>query len=414
MSRAVILMLALTVSLWGCAPLDEVVVPEDDASVGRMIDPPSATGAFAPGLAATNGEVLLTWWEPQPAPEDERTWRLMFARYDGAWSEPSVVAEGGEYFANWADVPSAIREPRGSLLAFWLAKTDSPTFAYSIYLARSQDDGATWEPLGKLNDDDTDTEHGFVSLVPEGDAVRAYWLDGRRMAEKGPMTIRSALIADEVGASELLDDRVCECCPTTAVATSEGSVVLYRNRDEDETREIYAVRRSVDGWSDPAAATADGWRIDGCPVNGPAIDARAGATAFAWFTGIPGAARVSVAFGSRDGSGFGAPIVVDDATPVGRVGLALDENGDALVSWLGVDGGDGVVRLRRVTAGGAMGEPLVLGRTSAGRPSGMPRLARLEDRVVVAWVEVFEGQQPVLRVRELRTTDVPATTGAAG
>jgi hypothetical protein len=397
------------ICLLGCTPVETELSQEAAAEVvvGRAIDPPSAVGAFAPGLTAANGEVLLTWWEPQAAAEGERRQRLMFARYDGAWSEPTVVTEGDDYFANWADVPAAVREPGGSLLAFWLAKTDSPTFAYSIFLGRSRDDGATWEPLGQLNDDDTHTEHGFVSLVPEESLVRAFWLDGRQMAEDGPMTVRTALIGDTIGASEQLDDRVCECCPTDAAATAEGSIVVYRNRDEDETREIYAVRRSASGWAEPRSVSSDGWQIAGCPVNGPAIDSRAGTTAVAWFTGIPDAARVSTAFWREDEGGFGPPLIVDDQAPVGRVGLALDANGDAFVSWLGVDGGDGVVQVRRVGADGALGEPLPLGRTSAGRPSGMPRLGRLEERLVVAWVEVFGNRQPVLRMRELPMTDVP-------
>jgi hypothetical protein len=407
LTRSGIVGLGVAISLVACARTEVVSEPDRSALAGRQIDPPAPAGAFGPGLSTADGEALLTWWEPLPAPEGERAHRLMFARYDGTWSEPSVVTQGDDYFANWADVPSAIREPRGSLLVFWLAKTDSPTFAYSIFLARSEDEGASWRPLGRLNDDDTHTEHGFVSLVPEGEAVRAFWLDGRQMADEGPMTVRSALITGEIGASELLDDRVCECCPTAAVATPEGSIVLYRNRSEDETREIYAVRRSSDGWSEPAPVTADGWQIQGCPVNGPAIDARGDATAFAWFTGIEGAVRVSAAFGSEDGSTFGRPVVVDDAGPVGRVGLVLDETGDALVSWLGVAGGEGVVRLRRLTAGGEAGEPLALGRTSAGRTSGVPRLGRLEDRLLVAWIEVAEGLPPEIRMRELRTSDVP-------
>ena len=120
---------------------------------------------FAPFLAADGDGALMTWWERLPDPEGERRHRLMFARYESGWSEPSVVTEGEEYFANWADVPSVVREPSGNLLAHWLAKTGSATYAYSIFLSRSIDGGATWQPLGKLNDDATDTEHGFVALL---------------------------------------------------------------------------------------------------------------------------------------------------------------------------------------------------------------------------------------------------------
>lgn len=371
------------------------------------VDPPAPPGSFAPSLVADGDGALLTWWERLPAPEGERHHRLMFSRYDVEWSAPTVVSEGEEYFANWADVPSVIREPSGSLLAHWLAKTGSETYAYSIYLSRSGDEGATWEVLGKLNDDTTDTEHGFVSMVREGDAVRAYWLDGRQMADGGPMSVRSALVTDTIGASDLLDDRVCECCPTDAVAMENGSLVVFRNRSEDEVREMHVVRHADGEWGESVPVSSDGWMIPGCPVNGPAIDAAGDRVAVAWFTGREGAPRVTVAFSSDLEAGVDASAVVDDATPLGRVGLVLDENAEALVSWLAVDGVEADLTLRRVAADGSMGEPLVVGRTSAGRSSGVPELVRVGDRLLVAWVEVMEGADPVLRMRQLPSAAVP-------
>lgn len=374
----------------------------------RQLDPPAAAGSFAPSLATGTDEVLLTWWERLEASAGERRHRLMFARFDGVWSEPSVVAQDGDFFANWADIPSVLREPSGSLLAHWLAKTAPSTFAYSIFLARSKDDGTTWQALGRLNDDDTETEHGFVSLVREGEGVRAYWLDGRLMAEGGPMTVRSAFISETAGASELLDERVCECCPTDAVETAEGSMMVFRNREMDETREIHAVTRSAGTWSDSVAITSDGWRIPGCPVNGPAIDFLEGSSAVAWFTAAESTPRVSVAF--RDGSepGFGAALVVDGDRPLGRVGMVLDSADEAIVSWLEIVGDEAELRLRRVRSDGSMGDPLVAGRTAASRASGMPQLVRQGGDLYLAWVEIVEEMPSRIRMRAVAAVTVPA------
>ncbi len=373
------------------------------------IDPPAPEGSFAPRLAASERELLLTWWEPVGEPEATGH-RLMFSRYDGEWSAPSVVVADRDVFANWADVPSVVREPSGDLLAHWLEKTAAATFAYSIVLARSSDDGASWVELGRLNDDDTDTEHGFVSLVPEDGAVRAFWLDGRGMVDEGPMTVRTARIGASIGESELVDERVCECCPTDAVATSEGAIVVYRDRSEDETREIYSVRRGNDGWSAPAAVTDDGWTIAGCPVNGPAIDHRDGRTAVAWFTGADGAPQVSARFGLTPEAG--RPIVIDDAGPVGRVGLTLDADGSAIVSWLAVVDDEAELRLRRLSPDGRVGEALALGRTSGSRASGVPQLGRMGGRLVAAWVEVSEGVESRIRVRQVPSALVPGVSAA--
>lgn len=79
--------------------------------------------------------------------------------------------------------------------------------------------------------DGTDTEHGFASLfqVP-GAGLGLVWLDGRatgmqdEAGEFGAMTLRAA-VSDQKGqqkAEALIDDRVCDCCPTTAAVTDDG------------------------------------------------------------------------------------------------------------------------------------------------------------------------------------------------
>lgn len=405
---AVAVATALATTAAGCRRADQPAeTAEATALTIRSLDPPAAPGAFAPRIAVEADGLLMTWWEPVKPKEKGRQHRLMFASHqESGWSEPTVVTEGADYFANWADIPSVIREPTGSLLAHWLAKTAEETYAYSIFLARSHDDGRTWAELGKLNDDETDTEHGFVSFVREGNAVRAYWLDGRLMAEDGPMTVRSALVTETIGASELLDERVCECCPTDAVATSNGSIVAYRNRDEDEIREMYAVYRADDGWSEPSALTGDGWMIPGCPVNGPAIDHRDGLTALAWFTAADNKPRVAVGF-SRDKSAM-SPIVVDDGRPLGRVGLVLDSGGDAVVSWLSVAGDGAELRLRKVARSGARSESMVLAHTSGARASGIPQLERQGDLFLVSWVEVLASTPSQIRLSEIPAALLPS------
>ena len=52
--------------------------------------------------------------------------RFRFAtRRDNRWTEPVTIAEGDRFFANWADVPSVVRLPDGSIVAHWL-QTSGP------------------------------------------------------------------------------------------------------------------------------------------------------------------------------------------------------------------------------------------------------------------------------------------------
>ena len=178
----------------------------------------------------------------------------------------------------------------------------------------------------------------------------------------------------------------CDCCQVAATVAASGPVVAYRDRTDDEIRDI-AVVRQVDGkWTAPSIVHADGWHIEACPVNGPALASRGDTVAIAWFTGAQDTARVRVAFSTDGGQRFAAPVRVDGGTPAGRVGITLDENGDAIVSWLErVPPEDAEVRVRRVARSGAMGVPLTISRTKAARASGFPRIVRRGDTLVAAW-----------------------------
>jgi hypothetical protein len=202
------------------------------------------------------------------------------------------------------------------------------------------------------------------------------------------MSMQSVSVASTgaLGAEQPVDLRTCDCCQVAATVAVSGPVVAYRDRTEDEIRDI-AVVRLVDGkWTRPTIVHADAWHIEACPVNGPALAARGDTVAIAWFTGAQDTARVRVAFSLDGGERFAPPVRVDGGAPAGRVGISLDESGDALVSWLErVPPEDAEVRVRRVARSGELGAPVTISRTKAARASGFPRIVRRGDALVAAW-----------------------------
>jgi hypothetical protein len=371
------------------------------AASPRPVDPPAADGALAPWLATTaDGALLLSWLEPRSGGSEDG-YRLRMARFDGrAWGEPATIAEDRPFLANWADVPSVTDVRSGLLYAQWLERPDPDAGGYDAIVARSTDDGETWAVIGPLHDDDTPTEHGFVSLVPEAGGVRAFWLDGREMDVEaaieagravhgiGAMTLRTALVTTHVGPDSVLDDRVCECCPTSAAITRNGAILVYRDRGDDERRDIAVLRRTTEGWSPRAHVHDDGWTIRACPVNGPAVAARGSDVAVAWFTGADGRPRVSVAFSSDAGATFETSVELDADAPVGRVDCALDAEGDAIVTWLGGGAEAGALHLRRLHRDGRESAPVTVAVPGGGRPVGMPRVAMIDERLaLVVWTE---------------------------
>ncbi len=399
-----------------------------DTYVAASIDPPAAPGALAPQLGETVDGVVATWLEPTATDEH----RLRFARWQrGAWSAPVTIVAGPKIVANWADVPAVAQSGDGTLVAHWAERSGAEPYAYDAVVARSVDGGATWTRLGPLHDDRTETEHGFVSLVGERDGVRAFWLDGRETAHQGAMSLRTARVGAAITAGEVVDDRVCDCCSTAAAIASTGAVVAYRDRTADEVRDIRAARRDGERWMSASTVHADGWNVPGCPVNGPAMAARERRVVVAWYTYAESTHRVKLAFSDDAGVTFGAPVEIDGPrgprAPLGRVGVALDDDGSAIVSWVASEREDAAVLLRRVTAAGAAGGELRIGRTIAGRDGGFPRLARDGDGLVVMWNDgpaaprlravrvpltalpgVVPGAPPAAAVRPLITTGVAA------
>ncbi len=362
------------------------------------LDPPAADGAQEPSLSAmSDGRVLMSWTEPSGAGFAVRT----AIGNAAGWSEPRTVVEADDLFVNWADFPSAASLPDGTLAAHWLQQNGTSSYAYDVNIALSGDDGRSWGKTLVPHRDGTQRQHGFVTLLPVSpDRLMTFWLDGRNYdttdsfaggdSASDSMELRVASITSdgEMSDETLLDTRTCTCCQTSAVVTDGGTVlVAYRDRTEDEIRDISVLRMKDGVSSEPTGVNADGWRIAGCPVNGPAIDASDGRAAVAWFTAAEGLAKVNVAFSDDDGQSFGDAIGIDQGAPAGRVDVLQLGDGSALVSWLELTAvGEALYACRAVPDAGC-GRPKVITISRGGRTIGFPQMALGADGVYIAWTE---------------------------
>jgi hypothetical protein len=244
-----------------------------------------------------------------------------------------------------------------------------------------------------------------VALVPGGDGVvDLAWLDGGAMVDSaGSMAVRGARLGADgtvVGESSI-DDRTCECCQVAMARAAAGLVVVYRDRSADEVRDI-AVAREIGGrWSPPAIVAADDWVWRACPVNGPAIAARADTVAVVWYTAAGGKPRVKAALSADGGTRFGPPVVIDEGNPLGRVQVVLAEAGPVVI-WLEGQGDAGRWRARRLERSGAVGAPLTIGHTRGARDAGFPRAALLGSELFVSWTDPGPTRADSSRVRVSR------------
>jgi len=369
---------------------------------------PAAHGARFPNLAsASDGQtVVMSWLEPGA----DGDFRLRYAEWQRrqSWGAPIEVASGKDWFINWADFPSVVPANGGPWAAHWLQQKPGSVYAYDVMTRLSADGGRTWSEPHSPHDDGTATEHGFVSIANSGGRPYGVWLDGRKTlgeghdhaagnhaAAAGAMTLRGAVLTPEgaIDGSEI-DTRVCDCCQTDLAVSGDALLVVYRNRSEDETRDIQAARL-VDGvWTPPVTVHADGWRIDACPVNGPAVAAHGSEVAVAWFT-APDQPRVRLAFSADGGRSFGPPLEVANGKVVGRVDVVLLQDGRAVVSWLAETAHGAVIRAQPYDHAGATDAARDIATSNVARSSGFPQMVKVPGGLLFAWTE--SGPTPAVR-----------------
>ena len=354
------------------------------------IGSPSGAGAAEPFLfAMREGGLLLSWLEPA---SNAKETALRFATYRGGrWSEARTIVQRADFFVNWADFPSVVEDAKGTLFAHWLQKSGSDVYAYDVRIATSKDGGRTWSASLLLNRDGKKGEHGFATLVPlPAGGVAATWLDGRNMVEgkeEGEMTIRYATLdgGGALRADLQLDARTCECCTTGMTLAGGRPVIAYRDRSADEVRDVAVVRETAKGWTSPRLLRADGWKIAGCPVNGPQLDARGARVVAAWFTGANEQGKVYVSFSDDAGATFGPALAIDDGKPVGRVDVVMTGADAAMVTWLEQTASGAELRARRVPRNGKAGPSFKLAESTAARGAGFARAAVVGQDIYVAW-----------------------------
>lgn len=367
--------------------------------VARTLTSPAPRGASTPRLAPGPGDALvLSWQEPRAAGGH----RLRMAQWDdGRWSEPRTIAEGDSFFVNWADFPVVTRYARDRLIATWAWRVAGAPYAYHVRYAVSADDGRTWSAPSRLHRDTSATEHGFVSVADAGDHARVVWLDGHAYAGRAEgdpaaqMALHAARVDRDgrVSGEVTLDDRVCDCCGTA----QSGTRVFYRDRGADEVRDLAVLDTAAP--EAPRIASGDGWRIPGCPVNGPA------------------ATGAGVAFYTESSGGEDGPMVrhawlgpdalmgarrIDLGRPLGRVAMAALPGGGDVAAWL-EESGPHATLVARVLQRSGDAPALRVARVSKKRASGFPQLAPGPDgRIMLAW---HDPDARRIRVVELAAGD---------
>lgn len=356
--------------------------------------------ASTPSLATDPARGLVLTWQTR---EDVGT-ALRFALLDANGREVrrGVVAQGSDWFVNWADFPGLVVLDNNDWVTYWLQKSAADTYAYDLRVTRSSNGGGRWSAPLTPHDDGTPTEHGFASLLAlDGARVQVTWLDGRHSQgaasdhaaghadSEGQMTLRSAVLDwhGRIEEAAELDARTCSCCQTDAARVGKRTLVVYRDRSDAEVRDIALVERDDKGaWSQPEIVHADGWKVAACPVNGPAIAANGESALIAWPTLADGPMAVRYVL-RKDGKTSPMHELEHGAAVIGRVDVSAAANGGFAISWLGAGKSGSALKLATLDASGKLLGTREVAALEPGRSTGHPRLVWYRDAHYLTWTE---------------------------
>lgn len=434
--------------VWGLAAAVAVLV----AFAGRPAAQSAGVTTLAvPGRAnaapwiASQGRFVAVAWGAQLAGK----WDVFVATSDdeGATFRPPVQVNavagdgriGGEIPPRVA-LHQAAGASRPEVVVAWNAK-DRGT---EIKVARSTDFGGTFGAPVSLQASGAAGDRGWHSLTVDAQgAAHVVWLDHRGLAEApaaagakaGAMHHDAAEEHDGVAmamksrlhyavvtpqgarAEQMLAPGVCYCCKTALVPTSRGVLAAWRHVYAGNMRDIgFAWLGGPAAAAAPARVSQDGWSINGCPDDGPAMALGAGERVhIVWPTVIPGDEPIGAIFHATmaDGTAFGPRQRVPTlgAPKPSHPQVVVDGSGRVFVAWDEMQ--SGVRTAAMVTATVAANGALSFEAPTAvapGGPTQYPVMAPLARGVVMTWVT---GAPSASTISVQRRTGATAATIAA-
>jgi hypothetical protein len=311
---------------------------------------------------------------------------------NGTFTSPTLISASEDLMVNWADRPRFALGHDDSSLVTWL---ESNGHGYGIKYMFSRESGAAYTEAKWLHQDQKGSEHGFVSLVPlKLGGFFAVWLQGGAFgADNAYQTSLMGLVinADGVLGDEfVLDDKVCDCCDTDAEIFDSGNVVVtFRDRSDDEERDIYYVRGNPldpDSFSGAKPISLDEWKPNGCPVNGPAIASLGRHTAALTYCNKQWSTpRLQIAQSNGGGKKFGLVTILSAKDTIGRADIAYLPEGIPVAAWLHTIEDEVWWVARAVPRKGMAGPREKISKSSIARNSGFISLASTATGVIACY-----------------------------
>lgn len=403
----------------GCHVTRETVVSNitPDVSDPVRISAPEQDAA-EPAIASRGDDVYVAWIDHQEKLKSD----LLVARFniDGQpqGAPVRVNSEPGTATAWRGDPPTIAIAPDNTLYVGWTMRVEAESgHATTLYLSASHDQGKTFLPAVKVNDDAKPAVHGMHSLAvgPDGRVYFA-WLDERNVHPMPPkdqkMDAKSSgrhmesnrevffTVSSDGGKTfapnQVVAKEACPCCKTALAVSPDGHTYLsWRQVLAGDFRHIAVAALSDDGksFAAPVIVSDDQWILKGCPVSGASIMADAGRLRVVWYAGKEDGQQGLYYSESTDGGkSFRARSMVSAGFAHGTPVLLSDGHEREWTIWEASANGASEIRSSSLGKNDTMS-------VSAGE---LPAATALKDRLLVAYISK-EGERRGIWLRIQRS-----------
>jgi hypothetical protein len=395
MSKTLILSLSL-LCLTGCARLAGKA--SHATFQPRQISAADVDAAEPVTVSAPDGGFYVAWVDHNANNQAD----VMLARFDSdgvAGGSPVRVNQDAGVATAWrGDPPSVAVNDRG-VYVVWTARVESQgKSGTDLYFSASHDQGKTFAPAVKVNDDKTPGAHGMHSLAVAKDGrIYVAWLDERNIQTPEPSphagghhmeSNRELFVSDSndggktFSANRKVAENACPCCKTALAVSPDGTLYAsWRHVLPGNFRHIAVASSNGNAahFSAPVIVSDDKWVLHGCPVSGPSLSVAAnGILKVVWFAaGEAGAPGLYFAETHDRGRTFSPRTLLTEETVKGTPAVATG-NDRAVAIWQGLAAQQPETKARELGGAGAA----VSVAANAELPSG----AFSKDKLFVAYI----------------------------
>jgi YHS domain-containing protein len=290
--KKLILLFIVIASLSGCSNSNSQNLGQTSSPV--LLSDSSKQASCVYLTSDEKNQPVISWCETDRKTSRKNYYMAFFDESSGRFLPriPVPIEQNASFHEE--GMPKVAIKADGTIIAVYetSAPSDSNRFAGFVHYLVSTDKGKTWTaPACVHADTGGGKSHSFAAIARLSDGeIGACWLDesfDRKIGGR-PVMFAKTGTNNRFGNELIVDSAACQCCRIAISSNAGGNItVAFRDIINDSIRDMSVSTSNDNGktFTRAVSFSKDGWVINGCPHNGPAVAATNDRIYATWFTG---------------------------------------------------------------------------------------------------------------------------------